>query len=395
MTIFFSDDGESYNDGDNLTVGGWVEDYTVSAEHEYSNINPYSGSISLRFRNTGSGNVYNYWYHTLTSPSRPLSMTAWFYDNGQTTSYMSGLIRLTASGPDEHTYMGISIYRSATHYVGTIGTDWHWFITNKIRSVGWHKFEIEVYTDSIIYKIDDDIVRTETVYLFSTAPDRIYIRCRKNILSFYFDDILVKQATVSKYGSETLTSQDSHKPPFERKPHSCTTMRVGFRYPSMISSGRRYVSPPSLQDTFIRLNQDANYGHEDYMTVSQSPYYHTRRTYIKFKTSLPTTSLKLYAYCFWVGVSGPIDLYLCSTNWGEYTLTNVDYPEPLSPKIDTITPSEGAWCHFNIPKDDAITYWDGDWLSFIIKADSGTGVGYNFRTRQYLSGEYKAYIEPI
>lgn len=194
MTIFFEDDGEAHSDGDDLTLGGWVKKYATYAEHTYSNELPYTGSISLRFRNTGTGNVYNYWYHALTGPALPMILTVWFYDNGLTTSYITALLSLWESSVDTYAQIGVKGYASQTHYCTCAPGEWSFTISSVARSVGWHKFEIEVRDVRIIYRIDDIEVRNETTNIFVASPSRLLIYCRKNITPFYYDNIKVQSA---------------------------------------------------------------------------------------------------------------------------------------------------------------------------------------------------------
>ena len=188
-TFKLFDDGELNTDGQSLSIGGWS---VGAGTIEYDNARVYDGDISLLVKTAGTGAKKNFTVESDGSGSIEWDM----YDNG---SYYGALIVYDQS-ESEGALIGYYSSFSSTYYLGEWGTGYQALTDCPVRSVGWHKFRIDVAADgSIKFTVDGT---TSSIAGSAGELDnfgRVWLRSVGN------NDVWFDRVRVHKYASNPAT----------------------------------------------------------------------------------------------------------------------------------------------------------------------------------------------
>ncbi len=167
-TFMLFDDGEGHSNGDSLITGGWTVD--TGSNFIYTATSSPQGSMSLYKDNSG-----DHYAHKDFTPEADGSgiLEYYMYDNGDGGFYSF----VWADDSINNTTAGIGYYKNygANYLVTSPG---YVKLTDVPgRSVGWHKFRVDVHPDgSIRYYVDgiESSISTSTVDVFNRVLIRNY-----------------------------------------------------------------------------------------------------------------------------------------------------------------------------------------------------------------------------
>ena len=129
-----------------------------------SSVQAHSGSRCVQFNssyNTGQKEIHL--YHDFLEPTFG-DFSVWMYDTGANASSSNyiGLVLLTESPTTPYAVLNAYDYNfgDGAYYRGGAAWTSDTFISPIARTLGWHKFEIDVLPDSTLYFVDGQSVHT-------------------------------------------------------------------------------------------------------------------------------------------------------------------------------------------------------------------------------------------
>jgi len=199
----FNDNAESGVLTDKWTK--YVEGGTDSSG--YSSEQARSGAKSIKVWNTGGAGCWTYVYKTLIATTSR-RFVAWFYDTGDTSLTANiGIFKDTTPTTDDFiARMGIVTSVSSSYYCYELEGG-SWVTSSKARSVGWHKFQIDLVGGTVKVYIDDTLLGSQSTS--SSAQDfELLTGGTGSSDGFYADDVffaaLVSPEPTTSVGNEQV-----------------------------------------------------------------------------------------------------------------------------------------------------------------------------------------------
>jgi hypothetical protein len=157
----------------------------------YSTEQARSGTKSIKVWNTGGAGNWSYVYKTFTATTSN-RFVAWYYDTGDTS--LTGIMGIykdtnpTTFDPVADT--GVVTSANSSYYCYLLDGDSSWTASSKARSVGWHKFQIDLAGGSVKVYIDDALVGSKATSSSARAFD-LETGGGGSSDGFYADDVFI------------------------------------------------------------------------------------------------------------------------------------------------------------------------------------------------------------